>query len=154
MTADQLPADDSKAINLTQLAERLPRPDGPPQTVRLLQTGASGMVFDVLARDGSQEWPEEPRGNHAIYVVIAGEGALCCGGDIVECAEGDVLFAPGGVSRHFERLSRGFATWRICSPHLTPLPLPPGEGRGEGRAGARRSPTFSAAAAGRNTRSR
>jgi hypothetical protein len=31
----------------------------------------------------------------------------------LECAAGDVLYAPAGAARRFERLSRGFATWRI-----------------------------------------
>ncbi len=116
MLPDQGPSDHSGAVNLTQIAERLPRPDGAPETVRVLERGAAGLVFDVLARDGAETWPDEPGDRHAIYVVIAGEGTLHCGGDILECAEGDVLFAPGGVSRRFERLSRGFATWRISLP--------------------------------------
>ena len=113
-----MPSDQPRAINLSQIAERLPRPDGAPQTTRVLGGEDGGPAFDVLARDGAQDWPEEPAAQHAIYVVIAGEGRLRSGDEVLECAEGDVLFAPGGVSRRFERLGKGFATWRILLPDV------------------------------------
>lgn len=101
------------AVNLTAVAERLPRPTGPHRTVRILERGAGGPLFEVQARNGAEEWPEEPGDRDAIYVVISGEGALRCGGEVLECAVGDVLFAPAGAPRRFERLSRGFSAWRI-----------------------------------------
>src|SRR5215213_10810753 len=106
-------AEPATAVHLTAIAERLPRPDGPRRTVRVLERAAGGPVFEVLARDGAEEWPEEGGERDAIYVVIAGEGALRRGGEVLECAVGDVLFAPAGAPCRFERLSRGFSTWRI-----------------------------------------
>jgi hypothetical protein len=120
------------AINLTAIAERLPcldgpRLDGPRRTVRVLESAASGgLAFEVQARDGAEDWPEEPGDRDAVYVVISGEGALRCGGETLECAAGDVLFAPAGAPRRFERLSRGFSTWRI----LLGAPAAAGGGRG------------------------
>lgn len=108
-----MPHTPSEIANLTAIAERLSRPDGPPRTVRILERGEGGPSFEILARDGEEDWPEEPREYDAIYVVISGEGFLRCGSEILECGCGDVLFAPAGDRRHFERLSRGFATWRI-----------------------------------------
>ena len=108
-----MPLDPAPAINLTAIAERLPRPDGPRRAVRILESAADGPVFEVQARDGAEDWPEEPGGCDGVYVVISGEGAFRCGGEVLECAVGDVLFAPAGAPRRFERLSRGFSTWRI-----------------------------------------
>jgi mannose-6-phosphate isomerase-like protein (cupin superfamily) len=108
-----MPLDPATAINLTAIAERLPRPDGPRRTVRVLEHDMGGPVFEVLARNGAEDWPEEPGGCDGVYVVISGEGAFRCGGEVLECAVGDVLFAPAGAPRRFERLSRGFSTWRI-----------------------------------------
>ena len=108
-----MPRTPSEMVNLSAIAECLPRPDGPPRTVRLLERGAAGPVFELLTRNGAEDWPEEDGACDAIYVVIAGEGALRCGTEVVECAAGDVLFAPAGARRRFERLSRGFSTWRI-----------------------------------------
>ena len=108
-----MPSKPATATNLTAIAERLPRPDGPPRAVRILEGAAGGPVFEVLARNGAEDWPEEPGGCDGVYVVISGEGAFRCGGEVLECAVGDVLFAPAGAPRRFERLSRGFATWRI-----------------------------------------
>ena len=108
-----MPSEPATATNLTAIAERLPRPDGPPRAVRILESTAEGFVFDVLARNGAEDWPEEPGGRDGVYVVISGEGAFRCGGEALECAVGDVLFAPAGAPRRFERLSRGFSTWRI-----------------------------------------
>ena len=107
-------AEPATASNLTAIAERLPRPAGPHRTVvHILEHGAGGPVFEVLAWGGAEEWPEEPANRDAIYVVISGEGALRRGGEVLECAVGDVLFATAGAQRHFERLSRSFSTWRI-----------------------------------------
>jgi mannose-6-phosphate isomerase-like protein (cupin superfamily) len=106
-------ADRARAVNLTQTAERLPRPSGQPRTIRILERGAGGPVFEVLARDGADDWPEEDGACDAIYVVISGEGALRRGDEVLDCAAGDVLFAPAGTPCRFEGLSRGFATWRI-----------------------------------------
>ena len=93
-------------VNLTAIAERLPRPEGPSRTVRVFGgRAANGPVFEVQARDGAGDWPEEPGERDAVYVVISGEGALRCGVKVVECAAGDVLFAPAGAPRRFERLS-------------------------------------------------
>ena len=108
-----MPPKTATATNLTAIAERLPRPDGQRRTVRILESAADGFVFEVLARDGAEDWPEEPGGCDGIYVVISGEGALRCGGEVLECAAGDVLFAPAGAPHRFERLGRGFSTWRI-----------------------------------------
>ena len=108
-----MPSEPATATNLTAIAERLSRPDGPPRTVRVLERAAGNVVFEVLARNGAEDWPEEPGGCDGVYVVISGEGAFRCGGEVLECAVGDVLFAPAGAPRRFERLSRGFATWRI-----------------------------------------
>ena len=102
-----------KPIHLTAITERLARPAGPRQAVRVLEAGDGGPVFEFQARDGPGEWPEEPGDRDAVYVVISGEGVLLCGDEVLECAVGDVLFAPAGAPRRFERLSHGFSTWRI-----------------------------------------
>jgi mannose-6-phosphate isomerase-like protein (cupin superfamily) len=100
------------AVNLTAIAERLQRPKASHQVLRLLER-ADNLVFEVQARDGAEDWPEEPSDNDAIYVIIRGEGVLRSGGEVLDCAVGDVLFAPAGAPRRFERLSHGFSTWRI-----------------------------------------
>lgn len=102
-----------RAVNLTQSIEHLPRPDGARRILRALDRGAGGPVFEVLARNGADAWPEEAGERDAIYIVIAGEGVLRQGGEALPCAVGDVIFAPAGVPRRFEALSRGFATWRV-----------------------------------------
>src|SRR4051812_16699373 len=106
----------ARAGNLREAAERLPRPDGPPRTVRILEAGPGGPAFEVVARDGAAGWPEEIGACDAIYVIISGEGALRRGDEVLDCGAGDVLFAPAGAPRGFERLSRGFSTWRILLP--------------------------------------
>ncbi|HEV7266726.1 MAG TPA: cupin domain-containing protein [Falsiroseomonas sp.] len=106
--------DEGRAVNLTPSAERLLRPEGTRRVVRVLESAAGGPVFDVLARDGDEEWPADACERDTIYIVISGEGALRRDGEEpLACAAGDVLFAPGGAACRFEGLSRGFTTWRI-----------------------------------------
>jgi mannose-6-phosphate isomerase-like protein (cupin superfamily) len=101
------------ALNLTAIAERLPHPPGPQRAVCILEQRTRGLVFEVRAWNGVDDWPEEQGDYDAIYVIISGEGVLRCGGEALECAVGDVLFASAGPRRCFERMSRGFSTWRI-----------------------------------------
>lgn len=110
------PLDAARVVNLTQIAERLPRPDGPRQPIRILEHGARGPIFEVVSHDATgaaAAWPEEAAAGDTIYIVIAGEGRLRCGDEAMDCAAGDVLFAPAGIPRRFEALGRGFAIWRV-----------------------------------------
>ena len=40
-------------------------------------------------------------------------GVFRCGDNTVECTGGDVLFAPRGTERRFERLDGEIRIWRI-----------------------------------------
>jgi uncharacterized protein YjlB len=53
------------------------------------------------------------REHDEIFVIIAGQGALICEGEVVEFTDGDVLLLPARVTCRFVGLSPKFQTWRI-----------------------------------------
>ena len=106
-----MPPAPGKPINLTAIAERLPRADG--RVAARLLTGAD-LAFELLAVDEARARQETLGRCDEVYIVISGYGTLRCGdAEVVEFTAGDVLFVPAGAAGRFRRLSRGFKTWRI-----------------------------------------
>jgi mannose-6-phosphate isomerase-like protein (cupin superfamily) len=78
--------------------------------------------FSVLMKHGtmSVEYfaPEkadtqQPHRQDEIYVIASGKSIFFCGGQYMDCNQGDLLFVPAGMEHRFENFSDNFATWVI-----------------------------------------
>ncbi len=57
--------------------------------------------------------PQQPHTRDELYIVVQGSGFYFNGEEQVSFKQGDVLFAPAGITHRFEDFTDDFVTWVI-----------------------------------------
>jgi mannose-6-phosphate isomerase-like protein (cupin superfamily) len=98
-------------VNLTEAAE----PMSWSQACSLVGVGgpAGAPALEIRGLSHAENGHQNDGSVEAVYIVIAGFGALRFDDEVIECTAGDVLFVPRGRRYHFERMDGEIRMWKI-----------------------------------------